>query len=205
MRILAILGVVLLASTTAYADNHEVGGSSKISFGLEAGYASAKTGSANSALAQSLADSTGRTVTVTYKQTTYAGRLFGLYELNEKLDVEVGYMNTGSLDSDFSFSGTTTTMAIGLKANGFDAGVRFKPNSDVFLKLGVHNYDLDAKGTVTISGTSYSATSTDNETKPYYGVGYNLNETTSIGVTIYTKVGGSDGGDVSFVYAGYKF
>ena len=192
-------------ATSALADSHTNSEAQKISFGFEGGYATAETKDSARTLAQSLANSTGRTVTYTYEEATYAGRIFGLYKISDNLDLELGYMNTSSMDANYSFSGTSVTASVGLKANGFDYGIRYNTSPELYFKLGMHSYDLDSTASVTISGTRYSATATSSETNPYYGIGYNFNETWSVGYTMYTKVGGTNGGDVGFLYAGYRF
>lgn len=194
-----------LSFGSAYAQDNAQERKEQLVIGVEGGFAMADTADAARALGQAFANSTGRTVTYTYEESTFAGRIFGLYTINELVDLEAGYMYTGSMDAKYSFSGTTATSSIGLKANGFDAGIRANIDSGIFLKVGMHKYDLDTTASVTISGTTYTATSTSSDASSYFGAGFDIGEKASIGYTLYNKVGGEDGGDVGFLYLGYKF
>ena len=164
---ITLLLMIFLTLGSAYAQDSSQEQKEKFVMGVEGGFAMADTADAVRALGQAFADSTGRTVAYTYEESTFAGRIFGLYSISERVDIEAGYMYTGSMDANYSFSGTTATSSIGLKANGFDAGIRANTDSGIFLKVGVHKYDLDTTASVTISGTTYTETSTSNDASSY--------------------------------------
>jgi len=174
-------------------------------FGVEGGLGIADTKDYAAALGQSLANATGRTTTYTYDESALAFRMYGFYSITDQIDAEIGYFRTGSIDIKYSFSGTSATASTGFEADGFDYGVRFKPSDDWFLRVGMHTFDLTQTVSVTISGTTYSASATADDTGAYFGGGYNFDEHWNVGYTLYSDVGGDAGGDVGFLYAGYRF
>ena len=199
MKKLLAMAVISVMTTPVLAAQGDSG------FGIEGGLGIADTKDYARALGQSLANSTGRTVTYTYEESTPAFRIYGFYSITDQIDAEIGYFRTGSMDIKYSFSGTTTTTSTGFEADGFDYGVRFKPNDNWFLRVGMHNFDLTQTVTVTISGTAYSGSATADDTGAYFGGGYNFDEHWNVGYTLYSDVGGDSGGDVGFLYAGYRF
>lgn len=183
-----------------------VAGKGDSGFGLEGGVAIAELTDAVQSVASSFATATSRTVTYTYEESTVAGRMYGFYSVTDKLDIEIGYLTTGSMDAKYAFSGTTVTSTLGLDVSGFDYGVRYKPNDNWFVKLGLHSLDLTLAATVEISGTTFSGSSAStSETGAYLGGGYNFDEHWSVGYNLYKDVGGDGGGDLGFLFAGYRF
>ena len=174
-------------------------------FGLEGGGALVDLDDAATELGQALANATGRTTTYTYEESTAAFRIYGFYSLTDQIDAEIGYFYTGSIDADYSFSGTSDKFSIGLEADGFDYGVRFKPDDTFFLKVGMHSFDLTTTASATIAGTRVTESVTADDTGAYFGGGFNLDDHWSFGFTSYQDVGGDDGGDIGFWYAGYRF
>ncbi len=174
-----------------------------IRFGIEGGIASADLAAGDTA--QTLANLTGRTVTYTEDSATTAARVFVEIGLSEGISAEIGYFATGSLDATYSFSGTTVTASEGAKASGLDFGVKFNPSNDVFFRVGVHMSDLTQTASATISGTTYTATLSQDGTGGYVGGGFFINENTSIGLTYYSDLGGAANADATFLFVGYHF
>ena len=195
--IAALVGCFFIAP--AFAEKGDAG------VGVEGGMGFASTENYARRLGQALADATGRTVSYTYEESTLAFRLYGFYSLTDEIDLEVGYFRTGSLDINYAYSGSSVTTSVGFEADGFDYGVRFRPNESLFLKLGMHSLDLSQTVNVTISGTAYTATTSASDTGAYFGAGYQFDDNWSVGYSLYSDVGGDNGGDVGFLYAGYKF
>ena len=101
-------------------------------FGVEGGLGIVNLDDAATALGQSLANATGRTVTYTYEESALAFRMYGFYSITDEIDAEIGYFRSGSIDAKYAFSGTSVTISVGLEADGFDYGVRFKPSDSFF-------------------------------------------------------------------------
>ena len=196
---------VLIALTIASISAPVLAAKGDSGFGVEGGLAIVDLDDAATALGQSLANATGRTVTYTYEESSVAFRMYGFYSITDEIDAEIGYFQAGSIDAKYAFSGTSVTTTVGLETDGFDYGVRFKPNDSFFLKVGMHSFDLTTTTTVTISGTAYSGSVTADDTGAYFGGGFNFDEHWNVGYTVYTDVGGDNGGDVGFLYAGYRF
>ena len=76
-------------------------------------------------------------------------RLYGFVSLTDEIDFEMGYVRTASMDANYSFSGTSDTVSVGVDAVGFDYGLRFKPSEELFFKIGMHMLEVDG----TISAT----------------------------------------------------
>ena len=59
----------------------------------------------------------------------------------------------------------------------------------------MHSFDLTTTTTVTISETAYSGSVTADDTGAYFGGGFSFDDHWSAGYTVYTDVGGDNGGD----------
>lgn len=196
MRKILISAILMSSVASAQADD-------KFKMGVEGGFALADLGAED--VAQALANSTGRTVTYTEEQGTPYFRIYGAYELSDQFDIEVGYFNAASLDSTYSFSGSTVTAGVGVKVSGWDVGGRFNVNENVFLKAGMHNSEMEGTVSVTISGTTYSASASQDGTGAYFGGGYNFNENLSVGFTHLSSLAGDSDSDANLIYVGYQF
>lgn len=197
MKSLSKLSLIALLASTSASFAQEV------RFGVEGGIASADLGA--DGLASSLATLTGRTVTYTEDSATSAIRLFAEFGLSENLGLEVGYFKTGSLDATFAFSGTTVTATVGAEAAGVDFGVKFYPSEAMFLRAGLHSSEITGTVSTTISGTTYSASASQDGTGAYIGGGVFVTENVSLGITHYTNLGGDSEADATFAFIGYRF
>lgn len=177
--------------------------SEKFKMGLEGGFAMADLGAED--VAQALANSTGRTVTYTEEQGTPYFRIYGAYELNDQFDLEVGYFNAASLDSTYSFSGSTVTAGVGVKVSGWDVGGRFNVNDNLYLKAGMHMSEMEGTVSATISGTTYSASAAQDGSGAYFGGGYNFDDNWSVGFTHLSSLAGDSDADANLLYVGFKF
>ena len=175
-----------------------------VNFGVEGGFVQADLGAED--LAQSLANSTGRTIRYTEEQATSFVRLYAAFEVSEKVDLEVGYFNSSSLDASFSALGTTATIDVGVEVSGFDYGVKYKPTDNFYLKVGLHRSEIEATVSGAISGyTVASATINQTGTGTYFGAGFMPTDKLSLGFTHLSNLGGDSDLSANLFYAGYQF
>ena len=195
LKNIALATVVALASSQSFAAD-------KFKMGVEGGLFITNLGAED--LAQSFANATGRTVTYMEEQTTPYFRIYGAYELTDKLNLEVGYFNTASLDSDYIFSGTTATASADAKISGWDFGARLHAMEDVYLNAGIHMSEVTATASVTISGTTSSVSATQDGTGAYFGGGYSFHDNLSVGFTRMSSLGGGSDLGANFIYVGWN-
>jgi hypothetical protein len=196
MRKILLTAILVTSAVTVQADD-------KFKLGVEGGFAIADLGAED--VAQALANSTGRTVTYTEEQGTPYFRIYGAYELNDQFDLEVGYFKAASLDSDYTLAGVSGSVGVGVEVSGWDLGGRFNVNDNVFLKAGMHSSEMEGTVSVTISGTTYSASASQDGTGAYFGGGYNFNDNLSVGFTHLSSLAGDSDADANLLYVGYQF
>ena len=172
---------------------------SEVKFGIEGGLGYADMRAEETA--QTLANLSGSTVSYTYDEATWMGRLFADYALGEELSVEVGYFLTGSLDATYTISGDSATE--NYDAMGIDAALVVKQDSAYF-KAGMHSSELNGSASLTIGGTTFNVSETISGSGFLVGGGIELDET-RYGLTYYSDLGGDADSDAIFLYAGLKF
>ena len=151
--------------------------------------------------AQALANASGSTVTYTYDEATWIGRVFADMPLSSEMSVEVGFFLTGSLDATYTISGASATE--GYDARGVDAAAVFK-SDDVFFKVGMHRSELEGVASLTIGGTTYNVSETISGTGYLVGGGLEL-DGSRVGLTYYSDVGGDGDSDMTMLYYGVMF
>ena len=190
---------ILFASLFA---SFSVAQAADVTFGIEGGAAYADLGTQE--VAQALANATGRTVTWTEDSGAAYIRGFALMPLDKQTSIEVGAFLSDSIDANFAFSGTSVTANVGVDAKGIDFGVRHQIDN-LYVKGGAHYSELTGSVTVTISGTSYSASASETGMGYYLGAGYDFTDNASIGFTHLANIGGESDSDANLVYVSYKF
>ena len=142
---------------------------------------------------QLLADALGQTVTVKYDRASWMGRMASGYEIANSVSLEFGYFMTGDIDIEYSIPGAKVTESY--NGNGLDFALKLDfEDSGAFLKAGMHNSDLNAKATVTLSGSTVaSAAATASGTGPLIGGGFEQKssngEITYWGYDFYMNIG----------------
>ena len=158
---------------------------------------------------QALANALGQTVTVEYDRASWIGRLAGGYEIADSLSLEVGYIMTGDIDIEYSIPGAKVTESY--NGNGLDFALKLDfEDSGAFLKAGIHNSDLNAKATVTLSGSTVaSAAATASGTGTLIGGGFEQQapngEITYWGYDLYMNIGDVDDANFGMLYYGWRF
>ncbi len=177
--------------TSSYGD--------KLRFGIEGGLTWADMRAEETA--QTLANLSGSTVTYTYDEATWMGRIFADYELSSEMSLEVGYFFTGSLDANYTISGSSASE--GYNGRGIDLAAVFKQD-ELFLKAGLHSSEMDGAASLTIGGTTYTVSDTISGSGYLAGAGLEMDDSRA-GVTYYADVGGDGDSDMVFLYYGVMF
>ena len=151
--------------------------------------------------AQTLANLSGSTVTYTYDEATWVGRLFVDYSLGTEMSLEVGYFFTGSLDATYTISGASATESY--NARGLDVAAVFR-SDNAYFKAGMHSSEMDGEASLTIGGTVYSISDTISGTGYLVGAGFEEDDQ-RVGITYYADVGGGGESDMTFLYYGILF
>jgi len=150
--------------------------------------------------AQQIANISGSAVTYTYDEATWAGRIYGDYGLSEDMNIEIGWMVTGSLDATYTLSGASATESYTMSV--FDASLKF--GAPFFGKVGIHQSTLNGAATITIGGTEYDIADSITGTGWLVGGGMEV-DNTRYGVTYIANVGGDSDSSTAFGYYGIRF
>ena len=154
--------------------------------------------------AQSLANSLGSTVA--YESNTGAIILRAFYQnpIDEKIDLEFGLFGSTDIETKFSYSGGSATVA--QNVTGLDASLLYKLTPDVQLKGGFHSSEIDGAGTVTLGSRSASITSNDSGTSILFGVqSYSKNDPLQYSLIYYEGLGGQADSDAALISIKYNF
>ena len=189
--ILSLFFTVIFNTSNSYSDN--------LRFGAEGGLTWADMRAEETA--QTLANLSGSTVTYTYDEATWMGRVFADYELNTEMSLEVGFFFTGSLDAKYTISGSSATESY--TGQGIDVAAVFNQD-ELFFKAGMHSSELEGEASLTIGGTTYSVSETISGSGYLVGGGFEADEN-RVGLTYYSDVGGDEDSDMLFLYYGVMF
>ena len=173
------------------------------SLGVDFGYGFLDIGADETA--QSIANTAGSTVTYEADTGSWMGRIYTDLEIANSLYIDIGYFLTGSIDAKYTLSGVTVTE--GYSANGVEASLVYKEGDKegFFLKGGVHSSTVDGNASITISGTTYAANAASSGTGFLFGGGFDFSDSTRIGYTYYSDLGGLSKADLGYIYYGYRF
>ena len=191
-KILKLMSILLIFTSSAYAAD--------IKMGVEGGIGYADMRAEETA--QTLANLSGSTVTYTYDEATWMGRIFADYAFSPEFSTEVGYFLTGSLDATYTISGSSATESY--DAMGLDFAGVIKTDSSLYFKAGLHTSELNGAASLTIGGTKYSISETISGTGYLAGAGIEL-DGSRYGLTYYSDLGGDGDSGMVFVYGGVVF
>ena len=153
--------------------------------------------------AQQLANLSGSTVTYTYDEATWAGRLYADYGVAENMDVEIGFWLTGSLDATYTISGASASESYDMSA--IDISLNYDlVGSPFFVKGGVHQSTLNGAAEITIGGTKYDIADSITGTGWLAGGGMEVGNN-RYGATYIANVGGDSDSSTFFAYYGWRF
>ena len=195
MKKIKLFFLVLIISFTGVKNSN----SEEMRMGFEGGLVYADMRAEETA--QLLANASGSTVTYTYDEATWIGRLFADMPISSDMSVEVGFFLSGSLDATYTISGASATE--GYDARGVDAAAVFK-SDDIFFKVGMHRSELEGNASLTIGGTTYNVSETISGNGYLVGGGLEL-DGSRVGLTYYSDVGGDGDSDMTMLYYGVMF
>ncbi len=172
-------------------------------FGIDGGYVFADLDAKNTA--QSIANSTGSTTTVTYDQATWALRPFISYGFTQVVSGEIGFFYTGDLDASYrTASGITASESY--NAFGLDLSAVYTAQGGLFGKAGLTYGQVDGAASVRLSnGNSVTVSGYSYGFGTLVGIGYEAPSGFRVGYTFYNDVGNLKGADFGMLYIGAKF
>ena len=192
----SLLTILILSTNQLKAEPGE------FSFGVDGGltYADLKA----EETAQEIANLSGSTVTYAYDKATWAGRLYGDYGIAENMNIELGWMFTGSLDATYTLSGASATESYTMSLFDLSLKYDFDKNDPIFMKAGLHQSTINGAASVVIGGTTYDIADSITGTGWLVGGGIEV-DNTRYGITYLANVGGDKDSSTVFAYYGIKF
>lgn len=177
--------------------------SDEISLGVDLGFGFIDIGADDTA--QTIANLSGSTTTVTYDTGSWFGRVYGEYKIADATYIDIGLFTTGDVTAKYTLSGATASESY--SANGVDVSAVIKENEKegLFVKGGFHSSTIDGNADVTISGTTYAAQATASGTGFLIGGGFDFDGGQRAGATFYSNLGGDSAADMWLIYYGIKF
>ena len=177
--------------------------SDEISLGVDLGFGFIDIGADDTA--QTIANLSGSTTTVTYDTGSWFGRVYGEYKIADATYIDIGLFTTGDVTAKYTLSGATASESY--SANGVDVSAVIKESEKegYFVKGGFHSSTIDGNADVTISGTTYAAQATASGTGFLIGGGFDFDGGQRAGATFYSNLGGDSAADMWLIYYGIKF
>ena len=181
------------------------------SYGVDLGFGFLDVGADTNG--KKISDLSGGDVSTDYDTGALVGRVYGEYNLDRSIYLDLGYFNTSDVKAKYTLSGSTASERY--EASGFDLSVVYKFNAadiiqvkkrtDIFFRAGLHSSTLDGNENIVISGTSYATKATDSGIGYLFGGGYDYDEHNRVGVSFYGALGGLSKANLTFIYYGYRF
>ena len=116
------------------------------------------------------------------------------------MNIEIGWMVTGSLDASYTISGASATESYTMSV--FDASLKF--GAPFFGKAGLHHSTLNGAAEITIGGTTYDIADSITGTGWLAGGGMEVGNN-RYGATYIANVGGDSDSSTFFAYYGWRF
>ena len=175
----------------------------EVTFGVDVGYGFLDIGADDTA--QTIANLSGSTVTASYDTGAWFGRIYGDYKIADSTYIDVGFFMTGDVTAKYTLSGATVSESY--SANGIDVSAVLKENEKegFFVKGGIHSSTIDGNANVTISGTTYAAQATASGMGFVFGAGYDGDDKSRAGVSLYSNLGRDAAADMWLFYYGFRF
>jgi hypothetical protein len=205
-----ILGYITLAGVViaggAFADG-ENSASSGSYMGIEAGIGLSDLKAQQTA--QTIANTVGSAVIYEAQNNYLTGRVFFGSEIMSSLALEVGAFAATGLEATYTLVLNGDTATEKYSTQGIDlVGVFTLPDTEFFVKGGIHRSKLQGDASITLSGTTYDvASQSASGTGLVFGLGMNtpLGNGSSVrySYTQYNDVGGVKGADMSTLSVAY--
>jgi len=205
MKKVLMTAALMVASSSSFA----AGGYA----GVEIGWSSQDQEAQARETAQYLANASGNTVNYTYDTGVAIGRIYGGWKGDSNLGVEVGYFQSGDLNSTYngSYGGSAATVTTDVSASGLDLSALYWVDESVYLKAGMHSSKVEGTVNATVLNGSASYSAEDSGTGWLIGAGYEGAVSDAVNwrasYSYYGKLGGESDNDahVFSVGIGTKF
>ena len=190
----------------AFADG-EKSASSGSYMGIEAGLGLSDLKAQQTA--QAIADTVGSSVTYVVQNNYLTGRVFFGSEIMSSLALEVGAFAATGLEATYTLVSNGNTATEKYSTQGIDlVGVFTLPDTEFFVKGGIHRSKLQGDASITLSGTTYDvASQSASGSGLVFGLGMNtpLGDGSSVrySYTQYNDIGGVKGADMSNLSVAY--
>jgi len=194
-------GLFTFCAVLALCTNQLKAEPGEVHFGVDGGltYADIKA----EETAQQIANLSGSAVTYTYDEATWAGRIYGDYGLSETMNIELGWMVTGSLDATYTIGANSASESY--KMSVFDVSLKHGlGGGPIFVKGGLHNSTINGAAEVKIGATTYDIADSITGTGWLLGGGMEV-DNSRYGLTYIANVGGDSGSNTAFAYYGIRF
>ena len=195
---LLMKGLFTFCAVFALCTNQLKAEPGEVHFGVDGGFTYADIKAEETA--QEIANLSGSTVTYTYDEATWAGRIYGDYGLSEDMNIELGWMVTGSLDATYAIGANSASESY--KMSIFDASLKW--GAPFFAKVGMHQSTINGAAEVKIGATTYDIADSITGTGWLVGGGMEV-DTSRYGVTYIANVGGDADSATAFGYYGFRF
>ncbi len=210
----------IIAFATVIACSYASAQTSPSKWYMGAEYGVAKVENTTQQTATTFVSQLGGSATATQDTTVGIGRIFAGYKLSPMIDLELGYFQ--SSDIKYRVNGVTSgstayAAAVDVDFKGLDYSLLFRPLANdkalkgLFIKVGAHTSEYDAKTSVSAGGVSVRGSVSEDGTGTLYGLGYDLDFAQNLfgraAVTRYNKVAGvkDNDGTVYSLGIGYRF
>ena len=185
-----IIFTLLFSSNFAKAENYIFGGAKIFNYGVEASdLQSINTSLVNLGFASSRSstDNTGVGFDIGY----------GI-GMNENLSIEVGYVNYGTLEINTNTTGPVENIKTEISGNGLTFGGKYTDESGLYVKGGMHSWDLSGKVSTSLGSSSEAL---GEGTDPFFSIGYQSPDSKgwNVGYDHYVI----DDGDIGSITLGY--
>jgi hypothetical protein len=159
--------------------------------------------------AQTIANTVGSAVIYEAQNNYLTGRVFFGSEIMSSLALEVGAFAATRLEATYTLVSNGNYVTEKYSAQGIDlVGVFTVPDTEFFVKGGIHRSKLQGDASLTLSGTAYDVVSySDSGSGLVFGLGMNtpLGNGSSVrySYTQYNDVGGVKGAEMSTLSVAY--
>jgi len=192
-KILTIMIAFILISNTSKAENYVFGGGKLFNYGIT----TSDLQNINTSLVSlGFSSSTSKT------DNTGIGFDLGLgFGITDAFAIEAGYVNYGTLEINTNTTGPVENIKTEITGNGLTLAGKFDlADSGVFVKGGIHSWDLSGKVSTSLGSSSEALGSGED---PYFSFGYRTPGSSS-GFTFSFDYYAIDDGDISSLTLGYS-
>ena len=170
------LSLLTVASASSYAQSADL---TKFQFGIEAGSVAPST---PSNVAQMLVTRVGGVAVSSQDSSAAYGRIFGDLNMSENFGLELGYLGSGNLNSNFtgvSGGNIAYTGNVADAVSGFDYSVFIRPSkstgwNSAFFKVGGTSYTLNETASISTGYGNAAGSQSLSGSGTFWSAGYDF-------------------------------